>query len=266
MPTDNNKMFDLSGGASRTSKSNIQKLSGLSVSRLTLLGKDFGIEKSIAALGILSLLAMIVSVLSVLLIFQLQGDEQSVVLMESNTPTHYNAVITEQVYNNMLDSGIVLATFCATLNFCCVVVCSIQSYFAAKMLKLPQGEERAYKFLKKSSSTRFLALGAFFAGIPVFLIALGIYLFLKFRLIPAAISTAFMGLGLIFILYSFSWSCYIWKVEQSLIAKGLGPFEKQSDQSVHSIDLKSPYLHINHNHVDHLAPSSPATSNLSTLV
>ncbi|XP_077869986.1 uncharacterized protein LOC144362808 [Saccoglossus kowalevskii] len=254
-------MFDLSGGTSRTTKGNMQKLSGLSVSRLTLLGKDFGIEKSLAALGILSLLAMIVAVLAILLIFQLQGKEQNIILV-SEEHTYYNAVVTEQVYNNLLDSGIVIATFCATLNFCCVVVCSIQSYFAAKMLKLTQGEERAYKFLKKSASIRFLAIGSFFAGIPVFLIALGIYLFLEFRVIPASISTAFMGIGLLFIFYSFTWSCYIWKNEQSLIAKGLGPYERHSDQSVHSIDLKSPYLHINHVS----PPASPAMSNLSTLV
>ena len=45
-------------------------------------------------------------------------------------------------YADILDSGVVLSSFCLTLNLCCVVVCSGQSYFAAKMLKLPQGEER----------------------------------------------------------------------------------------------------------------------------
>lgn len=192
-----------------------------SFSRLTLMGRDSaGIEKTIAALGILALLSMLQAILAVVLLVRLDF-KQDDFLNISNNVIEFD----QYLYNNMLDSGMVLASFCIILNFCCIVVCTIQSYFAAKMMKLPQGEERAYKFLSSTSGTRFIVISAFFASIPVFLAVLCLYLLIEFRFVPAIISTTFIGLGIIFTIFCFGRSVHLWRTEQDRVAQGLNAYE-----------------------------------------
>ena len=110
----------------------------MSVSRLTFTGKDLGITKTLAALGILSLIAMLLGGLAVLLLFHLS-------YRQDNIPSE--EVISTRIgglewSTRFIDSSEVLSCFCVMLCLCSVVSCSAQCYFAAKMLKLPQGEER----------------------------------------------------------------------------------------------------------------------------
>lgn len=88
-------------------------------------------------MGILALIAIIITSLSIVLLIQFNS-MQSQILTEGAV----EGVTGTRWYSDILDSGVVLVSFCLMLNLCCVVVCTGQSYFTAKMLKLPQGEER----------------------------------------------------------------------------------------------------------------------------
>ncbi len=108
-----------------------------SMSRLTFMGRETGTEKTIAALGILAILSLLHSILAVILLVRLDFKQDEFQNFSNNV-----IELDEGLYGSLLDSGMVLSSFCVMLNFCCLVVCTIQCYFAAKMMKLPQGDER----------------------------------------------------------------------------------------------------------------------------
>lgn len=205
--------------ASAADEFTMHKQHSISLSRATLTSREFGVEKTLTAMGILSLIAIILSSLSIVLLIQFNG-MQSEVLNEDSVVV---GVTGTRWYADILDSGVVLASFCLMLNLCCVVVCTGQSYFTAKMLKLPQGEDRSCEFLKNTSGTRFLAVCSFFVSIPIFLVALILYILLEFRTIPATVSSALIGLAVIFMIFSFGHNVRLWQREQSSISKRHAP-------------------------------------------
>lgn len=101
------------------------------------MGRETGVDKTIAALGVLSILSLLQSILAVILLVRFDFKQDEFQNLSQNV-----IELDQGLYDSMLDSGMVLASFCVMLNFCCLVVCMIQCYFAAKMMKLPQGEER----------------------------------------------------------------------------------------------------------------------------
>ncbi|XP_072038697.1 uncharacterized protein [Amphiura filiformis] len=213
-----------------------------SISRLTFMGRETGIDKTIAALGVLSILSLLQSILAVILIVRLDFKQD-----EFQNFSKSVTKLDEERYDSMLDSAMVLASFCVMLNFCCMVVCTIQCYFAAKMMKLPQGEERAYKFLSNTSGARFVVISAFFAAIPVFLSALCLYLLIEFRLVPAIVSSSFIALGVIFTIVCFSRSAHLWRKEQKRVAKGLNAYEPSTPSPSQTDHHSGPLTMVNNN-------------------
>ncbi|XP_038073694.1 uncharacterized protein LOC119741853 [Patiria miniata] len=235
----------------------------MSLSRLTFAGKDQGITKSLAALGILSLLSMLLGGLSVLLIIQLSIRQDNPPTTEAASKRIGGVIWTER----FLESSVVLACLCAMLCFGSLVSCTAQCYFAAKMLKLPQGEERAHRFLGDTSGTRFLAVSSFFTAIPVFIAALTLYVIHEFSLVPAALSTSFLGLGLIFMFTTFGRSVWLWRREHDLIIRGVGVFEYNGTSAISSLDGRAPFTFTNNVSTEAEATRNQSTdNNLSTLV
>nr|XP_054756336.1 uncharacterized protein LOC129262271 [Lytechinus pictus] len=258
----------------------MHKPHSLSLSRATLTSKEFGVEKSLSAMGILALIAVIITSLSIVLLIQFNSMQSQLL-----TDGAVEGVTGTRWYSDILDSGVVLISFCLMLNLCCVVVCTGQSYFTAKMLKLPQGEERSCDFLKNTSGTRFLAVCSFFVSIPIFLVALMLYILLEFRTIPATVSSALIGLAILFMVFSFGHNVHLWQREQSLINKRHAPppgvFADLNGGPFHN-NQRQQYSNKNNHHTDHdghrFAYSNQVTdsgdtaidplsvSNLSTLV
>ena len=107
----------------------------LNLSRLTLYGKDYGVQNSLLSLGLLSLLSLAVTILALQLLFALSAQQQ--------TGAHSNhTLLTGTPYQNTMEVTIALTSFIAMVNLSCLVVTSMQCYFGAKLLKVPQGEER----------------------------------------------------------------------------------------------------------------------------
>ncbi|XP_003726121.1 uncharacterized protein LOC100888768 [Strongylocentrotus purpuratus] len=258
----------------------MHKPHSLSLSRATLTSKEFGVEKSLTSMGILALIAIIITSLSIVLLIQFNSMQSQIL-----TDGAVEGVTGTRWYSDILDSGVVLVSFCLMLNLCCVVVCTGQSYFTAKMLKLPQGEERSCDFLKNTSGSRFLAVCSFFVSIPIFLVALILYILLEFRTIPATVSSALIGLAILFMIFSFGHNVHLWQREQSLINKRHAPppgvFTGMNGGPFHS-NQRQQYSNHNNHHTDNdghrFAYSNHATdsgdtaldpmsvSNLSTLV
>ena len=87
----------------------------------------------------------------------------------------------------------------------------------------------------------------------------------EFRLVPAFLSTSFLGLGLILMIATFSRSVWLWRREQDLIIRGVGVFEYNGTSAVSSsVDGRAPFAYTNN--VNTNGEMSPIDSNLSTLV
>ncbi|XP_022102998.1 uncharacterized protein LOC110985874 [Acanthaster planci] len=235
----------------------------MSLSRLTFTGKDPGITKTITALGILSLISMLLGGLSVLLLIQLSIRQDNPPTAEAASKRIGGLVWMER----FLEASVVLASLCVMLCFCSVVSCTAQCYFAAKMLKLPQGEERARRFLGDTSGTRFLAVSSFFTAIPVFIATFTLYIIHEFSVVPAALSTSFLGLGLIFIFTTFGRSVWLWRREHDLIIRGVGVFEYNGTSAISSVDGRAPFAYTNNaNTTAETTRNQSTDNNLSTLV
>ncbi|WAR00941.1 hypothetical protein MAR_025313, partial [Mya arenaria] len=73
-------------------------------------------------------------------------------------------------YDTVTEVATALSTFVVTLDITCLLVCSLQCLVVVKLLKVSLGEERAAKFLRDCSSSRFIAVTGFFVSIPAFLV------------------------------------------------------------------------------------------------
>ncbi|XP_033109418.1 uncharacterized protein LOC117110740 [Anneissia japonica] len=193
-------------------------INSVSLSRFTFASKGSGMEKNLLALGILSIVSTFCAILSVLLIFQLVNKQNGYAEYQKNADN----ALDEIIYDAILDSAIVLTSFAVMLNLCSSLVCAVQAYFGTKIFNLPQGEERSYKFMRSVAGARFLGIGAFFISIPTFLLALSAYIFLEFRVIPASLSTGFLGIGCIIVVFNISRTIYVWRKEERLVSAGFG--------------------------------------------
>lgn len=210
--------------------------------------KEIVFEKTVGTLGVISVVSTALSVLSVVLIIRFDfKQEEEISGMDS---TGWGGKVW---YNSLLDTGTVLSSFCVMLNLHCVIVCTSQCYFASKVLKLPQGEQRSIKYLKNTAGLRFFAVSSFAVSVPVFILALCSYLLLEFRLVAATVSSGLLVLGIFMIFFSFLHSVEYWRQEKKSVSDIVKP-----KFTVSHIDSKFAFC----NHID----QELTDSNLSTLV
>ncbi|XP_071952451.1 uncharacterized protein [Antedon mediterranea] len=218
----------------------------VSLSRFTLANnKGSGVSKTLAALGVLSIVSIFCTIFSILLIFQLVNKQSGYDVYKENAETH---VLNEIIYDAILDSCIVLTSFAVMLSISSALVCAVQAYFGAKVLNLPQGEDRSYKFMQSLSGARFLGLGAFFISIPTFLLAFSAYIFLEFRVVPASLSTGFLVVGCIIVIFNVCRTIYVWRKEERSAIAGfsLNEHELFSNPGTSTTVEKSPIMNGNH--------------------
>ena len=105
--------------------------------RVTLYGNGYGIPKSIASLALMGTTSLITAIFGLLLMFQLTARNKMFMLQ---------AALDNSSHNSALEVAVALTSFVIMLDLCCMTVCAVQCFFTAKLLKVPQGEER-YKRL-----------------------------------------------------------------------------------------------------------------------
>ena len=103
---------------------------------LTLYGNDFGVVNSLLNLAFLACLSVILAFMSLQLLFQLDEQEQRAY------PVSSGSVLNNGSGLSVLEVGVALSTVVLMLDLCCLTVCAVQCFLAAKLLKCPQGDER----------------------------------------------------------------------------------------------------------------------------
>lgn len=98
--------------------------------------RDYGVVNSLVSLAFMAFLSLVIVFMSIQLLFHLNSRTAV------GLPPNANSVLTNSTYGNVLEVTIALTTFVMMLDLCCLLVCSMQCFFAAKLVKCSQGEER----------------------------------------------------------------------------------------------------------------------------
>ncbi|XP_071115788.1 transmembrane protein 221-like [Haliotis cracherodii] len=199
---------------------NLSRQSLASASRVTLCEKESSVIKFLYSLGLLCLASLILCVLSLQIIFSLGGAE-----VDFTPGTGATLINSTSVYESVLEVTVAMSMFVIMMDICCLMVCSMQCFFASKILKTPEGEERALKYLRECSSSRFIAVIGFFLSIPSFLLALMLFAIMKLKTTPALTSSVILGAGILFCILSVMQNSYHWRAEKSRADEGLPVYE-----------------------------------------
>ncbi|XP_064620711.1 uncharacterized protein LOC135483652 [Lineus longissimus] len=213
-------------GQSKPSLSNSKpSLLSRAGSRITLYGKDFGVQNSLATLGLVALLALVFGVLGIQLLLKLSHTATG-----SVNPSTLGGILNSSLYESFHEVAIALASVVLMINLSCVLVCVMQCYFAAKLVKVPQGEERAFKYLKECASTRFLAITGFFLSIPVYISAVILHSLMELKITPAIISSAIMAIGLLFCSVAVVQALFYWFKNKRKANENVPVFESKEKE------------------------------------
>lgn len=104
---------------------------------LTLYGNDWGVKNSLISLATVGGMSVIMGFMALILLFHL--DYMYVYIAEG---TKQSWIRDNATTANIMEAACTLTTFVLMLDLCCLMLCSMQCFFAAKLLKCPQGEER----------------------------------------------------------------------------------------------------------------------------
>ncbi|XP_071449566.1 uncharacterized protein [Hetaerina americana] len=179
------------------------------VTRFMHMSKVVGVKESLTSLGLLCLVSLLLALLS--LIFLLKISPATADDVRDLLRTEQFKIISAEEYVVVYEVTLALCALTLSLNLCCLLVCAVQFLFAVKLVKSPQGAERTNKYLQKSSITRVCAVGGFFISIPVFLTGIILYTFIQFHSTPAIITSAFIGLGIIFCGCAMVHNVFVWQ-------------------------------------------------------
>ncbi|KAH3840523.1 uncharacterized protein LOC127879359 [Dreissena polymorpha] len=183
------------------------------------------IRLHITVLSVLSVCSLILASISIQLI---QALSQQETLRQSSELVKNSIIDVDLTYLSVTEVATALSTFVVTLDVTCVFVCTVQCLIVVKLLKVNLGEERALKFVQDCSSFRFVAISGFFVSIPVFLVALVLYMVCTFSKAAAITATVILAVGVVFCVVSAVTNVYHWRVERSRGIAGLPVFEHSS--------------------------------------
>ncbi|KAK3588781.1 hypothetical protein CHS0354_011988 [Potamilus streckersoni] len=186
------------------------------------------LERTTFNLALLCISSLLLAALSLKILMALT-DHQSVSMRLDLTLIGSNTT-----FEDVLEVATAMSTFVIILDMTCLLVCSMQCLFVVKILKVPQGEERALKFLKDCSSSRFIAVTGFLVSIPTFLVSLVLYIIMRFRLTPAITACVILCVGILFCILSVMQNTYHWRVEKTRALEGLPVY----DISIPKTDVK----------------------------
>ncbi|KAJ8673495.1 hypothetical protein QAD02_004757, partial [Eretmocerus hayati] len=105
------------------------------------------------------------------------------------------------------------------------------------------------KYLQKSSVSRVCAIGGFFISIPVFLTGMILYTFIQFQSTPAIVTSAFIGLGIIFCGCALVHTVFVWQKEKTNAMKALrreqyeAAAQLQRQQTLHTQQQQQQHSH-----------------------
>ncbi|CAG9759525.1 unnamed protein product [Ceutorhynchus assimilis] len=220
-----------------------------SANKLTTKTKELGVKEMLVSLGLLCLVSLLLALLSLIFLLKISpvtaNDIRELLRAEQLT------IITAEEYVVVYEVTLALCALTLSLNLCCLLVCAIQFLFAVKLVKSPHGgNDRANKYLQKSSVSRVCAVGGFFISIPVFLTGVILYTFIQFHSTPAIVTSVFIGLGIVFCGCAMVHNVFIWQREKTNAVKELALQDtSQHHNFFHSITSQPFQTNLNQSHV-----------------
>ena len=106
--------------------------------KIKFYGKDYGVHNSLVGLAFLAILSLIMCFLGLQLLLRLANMSPSlvgVVLVDSLLASNLSYVVVREI-------TVALSSVVLMLNLWCLLTCSLQCYFGAKLVKCTHGEER----------------------------------------------------------------------------------------------------------------------------
>ncbi|ESO88344.1 hypothetical protein LOTGIDRAFT_165785 [Lottia gigantea] len=181
---------------------------------------DNSAVKFLYSLAVLCLASLILSALSFQVLISLESLEDGLKNTSGDGMLNSSAM-----YSIVYEATTSLATLVIGLDLSCLMVCSMQCFFTAKILRTYEGSERAFKYLKECSSSRFIAVFSFFLSIPVYMVALALYILMKFRSTAALSCIIILCICVLFCVLSVMQNIYHWRVEKSRSDEGLPVYD-----------------------------------------
>ncbi|XP_023236113.1 uncharacterized protein LOC111635391 [Centruroides sculpturatus] len=174
--------------------------------------EERGVYRTLASLALLCLLSLPLSFLA-LFFLQRAGPAPS--------PDGEEATVSGRDGATVHQVSVALGTLTVCLDLCCLFVCCLQFLFALKLLQTPRGVDRTDRFLKRSSHTRLLAIGGFFLSIPLFFTGIILFGFVHFQELPAAVTGAAVGAGIVFCGVASVHDVYLWQGHKTDASRAL---------------------------------------------
>lgn len=179
----------------------------------------------IYTLAIICMTSLIICALTLQLLYAL-GDCQNLDININGT-----LITSSKTYADVIEVATAFSTFCLVLNVNCILVCSMQCFVTAKILKVENGEERSIKYLTECSSSRFIAVVGFFASLPLFLLSIMLYIVLRYKTTPAVTSIIIISIGFIFCILSVMQNTYQWRAELVAAEEGRPVYDSKSNKT-----------------------------------
>ncbi|ELT96362.1 hypothetical protein CAPTEDRAFT_227312 [Capitella teleta] len=189
--------------------------------KVTLYGSDYKIHNSLVSLVFCSVLSLILAFLGLQLLLRL-GTRDASGLVSTDS-----VLQTNDSFDNVRAVAVTFSSAVLTFNLCCVLTCSLQCFLAAKLMKCPQGEERAFKYLKESTGTRLIAIGGFFLSVPLFILASMLYFIMEYPATPAIIGVVIATIGVTFTISAIVHSTFLWKFEKTKADNNFPPYSDE---------------------------------------
>lgn len=167
--------------------------------------------------------ALVMSSLSLQVVVTLAGHQEGVVKRDTLIEENVTSLAVTEV-------AIAVFVFVVVCNISCLLVCALQCLIIVKLLKVSFGDERALKYLKECSSSRSIAVYGFFVSVPVFLLALTLYVVLQFTKAAAVTAIVILLVGGVFCVLSLVQNSYHWRRERSRAHRGLPVFDCVSNK------------------------------------
>ncbi|XP_023700003.1 transmembrane protein 221 [Paramormyrops kingsleyae] len=158
-------------------------------------------QRSLTVLAFLGILSIIMSLLSVILIFQLQSHSAGI---KDHAPQ--SSVFPTEVLAALMPVSTVLSALSLMLNLSSVLVCLLHSYFTTDICRDEENTGRADWFLLDTRAVRHVAVGLFCFGVSVFLAAMSIYMLLVFEMETGITSACVLACGILLLLAAVSHS------------------------------------------------------------
>lgn len=188
------------------------------------------IHKMINSLGVLCIANLVLCILTLQIILNITEND-------IGHPRNTSLLTSQNSYADLLEVTSAFASFVFALDMCSMMICCMQFFFASKILTVPDGKERAAKYLTDCSSSRFVAVLGFFISIPSFLITIICYVLMKMRSTPAVTAAVILSIGILLCGLSIFQNVYHWQDEISRANDGLPVYDH--DDKIHEKNIRT---------------------------